>query len=307
VFAAVFVITFSPWGFYCLSEKGSFFYNENYKNIAFEVYGKGKISWDDFWFNESSKINSLTEVVFKDTGLFFSTIVANIADHFVNDMEKLVGWQLGVFVILGLFLLILSNPLKSWKEQSIGYYIVYLSFFVLLLVVFYSERFSLFLIPFYAVVAVQPFLIEKFKLKKFIPVKFSYLLMVGIIAFTFAKSYSFNSRNINSGPTELLVLRDWYEENVPLEKRGKTLAARKAHVAYYLDMDFKLMPMTDSYEEFINKLRESNVDYLYIGTVEAGLRREFQFLIDPKNSHPGLEVVVYFNNPPSVLYRVMHE
>ena len=102
VFAVVFVLTFSPWGFYCLSEKGSFFYNENYKNIAFEVYGKGKISWDDFWFTESSKITSLTEVIFKDTGLFFSTVVANIADHFANDMEKLVGWQLGVFVILGL-------------------------------------------------------------------------------------------------------------------------------------------------------------------------------------------------------------
>jgi len=88
IFAAVFLITISPWGFYCLKEKGSFFYNENYKNIAYEVYGKGKISWDDFWFSESSKITSLTEVIFKDTGLFFSTVAANIADHFVNDMEN---------------------------------------------------------------------------------------------------------------------------------------------------------------------------------------------------------------------------
>jgi energy-coupling factor transporter transmembrane protein EcfT len=222
-------------------------------------------------------------------------------------MENLVGWQLGVFVVLGLFMLIISNPLKSWKQQETGYYIVNIFFFALLLVVFYSERFSLFLIPFYAVIALQPFFIDKFKLKKFIPVKFSYLLMVGIIAFTFAKSYSFNSRNINSGPAELLVLRDWYEENVPIEKRGEIVAARKAHVAYYLDMDFKLLPMADSYEELLLKLKESKVDYLYFGTVEAGLRREFQFLIDPKNNHPGLEVVVYFNNPPSVLYRVMHE
>jgi len=305
VFAAVFVITFSPWGFHCLSEKGSFFYNENYKNIAYEVYGKGKISWDDFWFKESSKITSFTEVIFKDIGLFFSTVIGNVSDHFVNDMEKLLGWQIGVFVILGLFLLIISNPFKNWKTQEIGYYLVNIFFFALLLVVFYGERFSLFLIPFYVVIAVQPFFIEKFKLRKFIPVKFGYLLMLGIIAFTFAKSYSFNSRNINSGPTELLTLRDWYEENVPLEQKGKILAARKAHVAYYLDMDFKLMPMSDSYEEFISKLRESKVDYLYIGMAEAGLRREFQFLIDPKSKHPGLEVVVYFTNPPSVLYKVI--
>ena len=307
IFAAVFLITFSPWGFYCLSEKGSFFYNENYKNIAYEVYGKGKISWDDFWFSESSKITSLTEVIFKDTSLFFSTVVANIADHFVNDMEKLVGWQLGVFVILGLALLIISNPFKKWKTQETGYYLVNLFFFALLLVVFYSERFSLFLIPFYAVVAVQPFFIEKYRLRKFIPVKFSYLLMVGIIAFTFAKSYSFNSKNINSGPTELLTLRDWYEENVPVRKGGEIVAARKAHVAYYLDMDFKLLPMADSYEEFITKLKASGAEYLYFGIAEAGLRSELQFLIDPKRNHPGLEVVVYFKDPPSVLYRVMNE
>jgi hypothetical protein len=305
IFTAVFLITFSPWGFYCLSEKGSFFYNENFKNIAYEVHGKGKISWDDFWFRESSKITSLTEVIFKDAGLFFSTVIGNIADHFLSDMEKLIGWHLGVFVCLGLLLLLTSNPFKYLKERETGYYLVNLFFFALLLLVFYSERFSLFLIPFYLVIAVQPLFIEKLKVSKFLPNTLKYLLLIGLIAFTFYKSYSFNSENINSGPTELLVLRDWYQENVSEEERGKIVAARKAHVAYYLDMDFKLLPMADSYEEFITKLKESNVDYLYFGITEAGLRREFQFLIDPRINHPGLEVVVYFTNPPSVLYRVV--
>ncbi|MDH3269035.1 MAG: hypothetical protein OEM46_09310, partial [Ignavibacteria bacterium] len=275
------------------------------KNIAFEVYGRGKISWDDFWFKESSKITSLTEVIFKDTGLFLSTILNNVADHFLNDMEKLLGWQLGVFVILGLILLILSNPVKNWKEQQTGYYLVNLFFFALLLLVFYSERFSLFLIPFYLVIAVQPLFIEKLKISKFLPQTIKYFLLTGLIVFTFVKSYSFNSENINSGPNELLTLRNWYQENVPDEMKGKIVAARKAHAAYYLDMDFKLMPMADSYDEFMTKLRKQNVDYLYFGIAEAGLRRELQFLIDPKNNHPGLEVVVYFTNPPSVLYKVI--
>jgi len=305
IFITVFIITISPWGFYTLNQKGSFIYNENYKNIAFEVYGKGKISWDDFWFKESSKITSLTEVIFKDTGLFISTILNNVADHFLNDMEKLIGWQLGVFVILGLILLILSNPFKSWKEQQTGYYLVNLLFFALLLLVFYSERFSLFLIPFYLVIAVQPFFFEKYRVSKFLPQMMKYILLFGLIIFTFVKSYSFNSENINSGPTELLTLRDWYQENVPGEMKGKIVTARKAHAAYYLDMDFKLMPMADSYDEFMTKLRKENVDYLYFGIAEAGLRRELQFLIDPKNNHPGLEVVVYFTNPPSVLYKVI--
>ena len=306
-FAFVFVLTFSPWGFYCLSEKGSFLYNENYKNIAYEVYGKGKISWDKFWFNESSKITSMSEVIFKDFGLFFSTTLKNIGDHFINDMEKLVGWQIGVFVILGVILLIISNPIKYWNTPAMGYYLINFLFFALLLLVFYSERFSLFLIPFYLVVAVQPFVNDKFKLKKFIPNKLSYVLLIGLLTFTFAKSYSFNSRNINSGPEELLTLKEWYQTKVPADKKGKIIAARKAHVAYYLDMDFYLMPMADTYDELISKLKEKKVDYLYFSTIEAAMRSQFQSLLNPEENHPGLEVVVYFDNPPAVLYKVIYE
>ena len=93
----------------------------------------------------------------------------------------------------------------------------------------------------------------------------------------------------------------------PLKKEEKLLQQEKHTLHIILIWILNFMPMADSYEELISKLKESKVDYLYFGMVEAGLRREFQFLIDPKSNHPGLEVVVYFNNPPSVLYRVMHE
>jgi len=305
VFAVVFVLAFSPWGFYTLSEKGSFFYNENYKNIAYEMHGKGKIAWDDFWFKESSKITSLTDVVFEDPSVFASTVVGNIGDHFIKDMEKLMGWHIGVFVILGLIFLILRNPFRFWKSREIGFYIINFFFFGLLLLVFYSERFSLFLIPFYGVIAFHPFFSEKFRVRKFVPKKFGTLLVSALIVFTFIKSYSFNSVNIDSGPKELLVLQEWYNKNIPEEERGEKIAARKAHVAYYLDMEFKLLPMAESYDEFIAKLREQQVDYLYFSTIEAAMRRQFQFLLNPKQNHPGLETVVYFESPPAVLYKIL--
>lgn len=304
VFIIVFIITFSPWGIYCLSEKGSFIYNENYKNIAYEMHGKGKISWDEYWFKESSKVTSLQDVVFNDMGNFFSKVINNVGDHFVEDMEKLMGWHIGVFVILGLILLLISNPLKYWKSRETGFYLLSIFFFGLLLLIFYSERFSMFLIPFYSVLAVQPFFMYKYKIRKFAPLKLSYVLMIGLIAFTFAKSYSFNSSRIDSGPKELLDLKEWYDDNIPENERGQKIASRKAHVAYYLDMEFSLIPMADTYEELIAKLKENNVDHLYFSTMEAAMRRQFQFLLDPRQNHPGLEVVVYFDNPPAVLYRV---
>jgi len=307
IFIAVFILTISPWGFYTLSEKGSFFYNENYKNIAYEMHGKGKIAWDEFWFKESSKITSLKDVVFENPDVFATTVVNNIGDHFTNDMEKLMGWHIGVFVILGLLFLIIRNPFKNWKSREIGYYIINIFFFGLLLLIFYSERFSLFLIPFYAVIAFYPFFSEKFKVRKYVPQKFGLLLVSALIIFTFIKSYSFNSININSGPKELLVLQKWYNQNIPDEEKGKKIAARKAHVAYYLDMKFKLLPMAESYEEFITKLREHEVDYLYFSTIEAAMRRQFQFLLNPKQNHPGLKAVVYFETPPAVLYKVLQQ
>jgi hypothetical protein len=306
VFVSVFILTFTPWGIYCLSEKGSFFYNENYKNIAFELYGKGNMSWDKFWFSESSSFTSLFDVIGRDPFLFISTTIGNIGENFLLDMERLMGWYVGVFIVLGLILILISNPFKRWKSRETGYYLANLFFFALLTLVFYSERFSIFLISFYSVIAVQPFFREKFAANKYIPLKVGYLIVISLIAVTLNNSISFNSSRINSGPKELLVLQDWYDTNIPESERGNKIAARKAHVAYYLGMDFVLLPMADSYEELIEKLRQKNVDYLYFSPIEAAMRREFQALLNPKSSHPGLKVVVFFNSPPSVLYRIIY-
>ena len=304
VFVAVFILTFTPWGIYCLNEKGSFFYNENYKNIAYELfYGKGQIAWDEFWFKESSNFTSLPDVVTRDFSKFISMIIGNIGEHFLLDMERMMGWFAGAFVILGLLLLFISRPYKNWKSIETGYYLSNLFFFGLLLLIFYSERFSIFLIPFYTLLAIKPLFSEKFLLKK-LPVQIGYLLAIALVTVTLAKSISFNSSRINSGPQELLILKDWYDNNVPQNERGKKLAARKPHVAYYLDMEFSLLPLAENYNELLEKLKENNVDYLYFSPIEEAMRREFQSLLDPKLAHPGLEVVVYFNNPPSVLYKL---
>ena len=63
--------------------------------------------------------------------------------------------------------------------------------------------------------------------------------------------------------------------------------------------------MADNYEEFVQKLKQKNVDFLYFSPIEASMRRELQVLLNPNSNRPGLEVVLYFNNLPSVLYRVV--
>lgn len=305
VFIAMFILTFTPWGIYCLNEKGSFFYNENYKNLAYELYGKGIIAWDQFWFKESSNFTSLFDVISREPAIFISTIAGNVGEHFLLDMERLMGWYVGVFVVLGLLLLIISRPYKNWKSIETGYFLSNIFFFGLLLLVFYSERFSLFLIPFYTLLAIQTLFSEKYLLKK-LPRQIGYLVAIALVAVTLAQSISFNSSRIDSGPRELLILKDWYDSNIPENERGRKLAARKPHAAYYLGMEFSLLPMGENYNELLDKLRGNNVDYLYFSPIEAAMRREFQSLLDPKLLHPGLKAVVYFNNPPAVLYRIIY-
>ncbi|GBD88552.1 hypothetical protein BMS3Abin03_02488 [bacterium BMS3Abin03] len=304
LFVSVFALTFTMWGVYCLSEKGSFFYNENYKNIAYELYGKGAVPWDQFWFEESKEFNSISDVINKDAEKFFSNIARNIGSHFLSDTKHLVGWYTGVLSILGILLLLFRNPVKYWKTRENGYYISNIFFFGLLLLIFYSERFSLFLIPFYLVLAVQPFFRNEFKLFRHLPKAVGYIVLLIISIITLSYSISFNSSKINSGPKELLILRDWYAKNIPYNERGKKIAARKPHVAYYLNMDFNLFPMADSYKELIAELQKNKVDYLYVGTYEVAHRRKFEFLLNPQSEHPGLKVIYSSKSPDFVLYKI---
>jgi 4-amino-4-deoxy-L-arabinose transferase-like glycosyltransferase len=306
LFVFAFLLTFTPWGIYCLVKKGSIFYNENFKNIAYEVYGKGTIAWDQFWFEHSSNYSSLFDVIAVNPFKFFVAILENVGGNFWADMNGLMGLYVGVFTILGIIFLLLPKPRINWSSRVTGYYLSNIFFFSLLLFVFYSNRFSLFLIPFYAILAVQPFLAERTVLQRKIPISVGYALVALMVVITLSKSISFNSSRISSGPKDLIELQDWYNKNILPENRGKILAARKPHAAYHLGMQFHLLPMADSYSEILDQLKKHNVDYLYLNSTETGLRREYQPLLYPEKEPPGLKIEIRIKKPSSVLYKVVY-
>jgi hypothetical protein len=55
IFLGAFLVFIAPWGINCLIQKGSFFYNRNYLNIAYEMFAKGKVGWDQYWYGESQR------------------------------------------------------------------------------------------------------------------------------------------------------------------------------------------------------------------------------------------------------------
>jgi len=100
------------------------------------------------------------------------------------------------------------------------------------------------------------------------------------------------------------VLGNWFKENVPPEERGRVIAARKPHIAYYADLEFTVLPTAGSIPELVGKLRRRNVDYLYFGGAEVYTRRNLRDLVNPGIQHDGLKMMAYSKEPLSVLYKI---
>lgn len=300
-FLAVFFLCITPWGIYCSIEKGSFFFNKNYLNIAYEMFAKNRIGWDQFWFSNSVQYTSLAQVAFSDPGLFFQTVAHNVIEHFYYDMEKLMGWHVGVFVVLGLLMFWKRRPTR--KEAA--FWVVGVSFFCVLLLVFYGERFSLFLIPIYILIALHALtLLQTESFRAGIRIRLGMWITLILVIWTLSQALSFNRTNIDSGPKEVLAIAEWFHRNVGMVPDTTIIVARKPHISYYLGMSMSVFPNISSMEELYRSLRQSHAQYLYFGVFEASMRPQFQRLLDPLNAPGWLIPLTYTVDPPAVLYRV---
>ncbi len=300
-FVGIFLLVIAPWGIYCLIEKGSFFYNKNYLNIAYEMFAKGKMGWDQYWSVESQKFTSLRQVIFADPGLFIATVFRNMFDHGADDLGKLLGWQVGIFSLAGIALFVKERP----TAQVAGYIIISVLFFGVLLLVFYGERFSMFLLPLYVALALKALTWQKLAHYRFWNrIHIGGVIGIVLVLWTGYNSYQFNSVTIDSGPKEVISIARWFEQNVGQKESGTIIITRKPHIAYYLDMKMELFPYVTTYEELLAKMREVNASYLYFGLMEAGMRPEFRQLLDPRNAPPELLPLTYTVSPPAVLYKI---
>ncbi len=297
IFLAGFLLFISPWGIYCFSEKGSFFYNKNYLNIAYEMFAKGRVGWDQYWNVESTKYHSLTQVIFADPGLFVSTVAGNLFEHAKNDLTQLIGWWTGGFVVIGL--------LGLWKVRPNRRQAAYFTFgalmFSVLLLVFYGERFSMFLIPVYASFAMAVLTWEQWRT---VPFYNGTVVAAVLIGWTFVNSYDFNKTNIDSGPKEIKVIADWFNANVKDQDEKKIIVCRKPHIAFYTGKTMKYFPYVTTMDALEQEVKKLNATYFFYGIFEANMRPEFRQLLDPRSAPQWLEPITYTVNPPSVLYRV---
>jgi 4-amino-4-deoxy-L-arabinose transferase-like glycosyltransferase len=302
LFLAVCLAAIIPWGIHCADETGRFFYNTNYKNVAYAVYGEGEMDWDSFWGEEVQNFGSYSDVLQRDPVRFAGHILDNFYGNFTEDMGGLLGWHVGALVLPGLAVLLLGRP----GRRMAVYLVNNLLLFLILLNVFHGPRFSMVLLPCYVLLASHAII----GLGRLIPSRVAArawmppLTMLALFAWTAFDSYQFNRKQISEGPWEILTFADWFDRNIDEQYRHGIIAARKPHIAYYLGLEFRMIPDARTHDKLLGELEAMKAEYLYYSYIEEHWRPWLRYLLDFEQKYPGLIPVVSMKTPPAVLYKV---
>ena len=286
-FYSSFILVNLPWNLYCYYINDAFFYNTNYLNVAFEMYNRGTLNRESFWFGEN-KFQSFWDVISYNPIIFLKTYLLNIYENFRKDIESFLSWQLGIFFIIGVLYKLRT---KINHNQTI-YIILNTACFLVLAFVFYSERFSLFLIPFYLFFSFLVFFSEDLSLSKIWPKDLVYIVIVVLFIWTFISSIDYNRTMISFGPKDLLKIKAKFEQTIKGNSKNALLASRKPYIAYQLGLQFQVIPLADSFNELIKQLKEKNVKFLYWGSDESNSRRNIKFPVSTDSlKNYGLEIL----------------
>ena len=162
----------------------------------------------------------------------------------------------------------------------------------------------LFIIPFVAALAARG-LFRLADLLQAEPRSNSALAIVFAVAVLYdaAISFSYNRTFIGGETKDLKTLGRQFRENMPPERRGKSVVERMPYFGYYAGLEHIRFPIVNSQQELLAYMRRNNADYLFFSLTAQRTRGEVASLIDPQASHPGLRVVA--TSPIGVLYQVL--
>lgn len=294
----VFIAAGLPWFISNWIVAGSPIKNDNYVNVMMDFYALGKGAHYENWTDALPKqFTGMGDIFFYNPAYFVQHWFSNIGSHFVSDMKDLVGWGVGTFVIIGILLLGVVRPVG----ERLLYLVFGLFYFLILALVFYNPRFSLFLLAVYIPFAVWPFTVLIH------PPYMQWLFRGALLAFTAIVLYSVPA-------TGKRVYTELQQSPVFLKEIGLTLGqlepdksqklmARKPHAAYYAGLQPTMFPdKPQSVEELTAFSREQGIRYILYTAIEAQARPNLMGLLDLEAPKPGLKEM--FHTQFGIVYRV---
>ena len=296
----VFIVAGLPWFIPNWISAGSPVHNDNYVNVMLEFYGKRHDGFNyESWIDALPKqFTGMGDIFMYDPVYFVKKIGINVKDHFFGDLKELVQWRLGILVLLGIPLFFFTKP----DRRKYVYFSFGAVYFLILTLVFYNARFSMYLLMFYLPLAVLPFTSKRLtsclgKLSHAPVVLLA--IIIGTYAFT---STRLMLRDIKSNMLFLkeigLALND-----IESDSTAKIIA-RKPHTSYYADMVPLMFPNdVQTVEELVAHCRKYDIKYVLYTIVERNFRPQLEILYNADKQFPGLERV--YVSRYGVAYRVI--
>ena len=299
LFTAGFFAPVVPWILYSLAHGGGFSLQLHH-NIAYDVFARARgISWDDYQKDLQPQFKTLWDVIARDPGAVTRRLLFNVGDHLRKDASNLLGWPIAVAALLGVVAGLRDGTLKRlWPLGVLGALL-----FGTLLPVFYSERYSLALLPLYATLAGtafgSPFAALALGRTRKIWLKPALAVFPIIVALT--ATWRVQARVFDQLPVEVLQCAETLKA---LRAPGDRVIARKWHIAYHGGVEPLAFPFADSLADLAKYAHANRARWLYFSWPEAETRPQFFYLLDTSAVVPGLTVRRAAQPHPAVLYEI---
>jgi hypothetical protein len=298
-FAAGFMAPIVPWVLYSLAHGAAFSFQLHH-NIAYEVFARARgITWDEYQRALQPQFHNLWQVIARDPVAVAGRMLFNVTDHLRLDARELLAWPVALAAVLGIAMGALDGGLRRlWPVWLAGTLL-----FLTLVPVFYSERYSLALLPVYATLAAFAFASPRLALA-FGPGPRVWLkpaLALVPLVLAGERTLQGEARFFSQLPVEVVPCADTLRV---LKRPGDRVIARKPHVATIAGAEAVSFPFTKTLPELAAYARATGSRWLFVSWPEAESRPDYWYLLDTSATVPGLTVRAATRPRPAVLYEI---
>lgn len=296
-FAVGFVAPAAVWFAWSLSHRAGFT-SSLHDNLAYEVFARARgLSWDVYRRDLQPHFHSLWDVIAYDPWAVARQVAANAITHLRDDGRVLLGWPTAACVAMGVLLAAATGTLRRAWPVAVAAGVSFLA----LVPVYYSERYSLILIPFYAAAAGYLFASHRWAFSIGGRFWLKPALAAVPLALAVGASIDLQRRVLAQQPTETLVCAETLRS---LARPGDRVIARKPHIAWLAGVESVAFPFADSLGQLADHARQRGARWLFYSLPEAGARESFRYLLDTTAMVPGLTPRRVTGPRPSVLYEI---
>jgi hypothetical protein len=220
----------------------------------------------------------------------------NVFDHVRLDALKLTGLPLACAAGAGVWFAWKDGVFARVKPLLLGVALLFLT----LVPAFHSERYSLAVLPLWALLAACAFASPRFALTAG-GMWLKLLLVPAVLLPMLVATRAFTARVILELPVEV---REVAAQVKPFVRPGDKVLARKPHFAWYAGLTPLTLPLADTLSDWGAAARSTGARWLYFSWPEAEMRPRFEWLLDSTSAAPGLTVRAATTHWPSVLYEI---